>query len=126
MRPTEIGKIDGIVVSVLNLSLDPDTPIFVGETNLQHMRDEHPEDFLKYGDKLKEILQTPDYVAKHPQKDSIEFIKRYYDEDIEEHVLVAVRATKSHIHFARTLFVMADDKVTKYNKKDALKPYKKP
>ena len=67
MRPAEIGKIDQIVIKALNLSLDPDTPVFVGETNLQHMRDEHPNDFLKYGDKLAEILQTPDFVAKHPK-----------------------------------------------------------
>lgn len=126
MRPTEIGKINEIVIQMLNLSLDPDTPVFMGETNLQHMRDEHPDDFLKYGDKVAEILQTPDFVAKHPKKDSIEFIKRFYDEDIEDYVLVAVRATKSQVHFARTLFVMADDKVTQYNKKNALKPYKKP
>lgn len=126
MRPTEIGKINEIVIKILNLSLDPDTPVFMGETNLQHMKDEHPDDFLKYGDKIVEILKTPDFVAQHPKKDSIEYIKKFYDEEIEDYVLVAVRATKSEIHFARTLFVMADDKVIQYNKKNALKAYKKP
>ncbi|AQQ55570.1 PBECR3 domain-containing polyvalent protein [Planococcus lenghuensis] len=124
--PHEIGKVDEIVIRILNLSLETDTPIFIGETNLQHMKDEHPEDFMKYGNKISEILQSPDFVAKHPRKDSIEFIKKYYDEEVEDYVLVAVRATKSNIHFARTLFVMADEKVVQYNAKEALKPYKKP
>lgn len=126
MGTMKIGTIDEIVINALSLSLDPDTPIFVGETNIQHMKDKHPADFLKYGDKLGEILQSPDFVAEHPTQHSIEFIKKYYDEEKEDYVLVAVRATNNGIHFAKTLFVMSNIKVEQYNKKDALKPYKKP
>lgn len=126
MRPEKIGEVNEIVISVLNLSLDPDTPIFVGETNLEHMKSEHPEDFEKYGGKLAEILESPDYVAKHPKKDSIEYIKKFYDEEKDDYVLVAVRASKIGIYYARTLFVMGDEKVKKYSKKNALKQIKKP
>lgn len=126
MKPEKVGTIDEIVISILNLSLDHDTPILLGETNLEHMKSEHPEDFEKYGSKLGEILQDPDYVAKHPRKDSIEYIKKYYDEDKGDYVLVAVRASKTGIYYARTLFVMGDEKVRKYNEKNALKEIKKP
>lgn len=126
MRPEKVGKIKDVVISVLNLSLDPNTPIFVGETNIEHMKSEHPEDFEKYGGKLAEILENPDYVAKHPRKDSIEYIKVFYDEDKGDHVLVAVRASKTGIYYARTLFVMGDEKVEKYTQKGALKEIKKP
>jgi hypothetical protein len=126
MKPEKVGQIKDIVISILNLSLGPNTPILLGETNLEHMKSEHPEDFEKYGSKLGEILQNPDYVAKHPRKDSIEYIKKYYDEDKGDYVLVAVRASKTGIYYARTLFVMGDEKVSKYNKKNALKEIKKP
>lgn len=126
MRPDKVGEINEIVIQILNLSLDPDTPIFLGETNLEHMKNEHPEDFEKYSGKIAEILAFPDYVAKHPKKDSIEYIKKYYDEEIDDHVLVAVRATANGVHFAKTLFVMADRKVKKYKEKGALKEIKKP
>lgn len=126
MRPEKIGEIKEVVITVLNLSLNPDTPIFVGETNIEHMKSEHPEDFEKYGGKLAEILENPDYVAKHPKKDSIEYIKVFYDEEKDDHVLVAVRASKTGIYYARTLFVMGTEKVEKYTNKGALKEIKKP
>lgn len=72
----------------------------MGETNLEHMKNEHPEDFEKYGDKLSEILSSPDYIAKHPNKDSIEYIKVFYDEEKEDYVLVAVRASQRGIYYA--------------------------
>ncbi|WP_276666177.1 PBECR2 nuclease fold domain-containing protein [Caldibacillus debilis] len=78
------------------------------------MKSEHPEDFAKYGNKLSEILKNPDYIAKHPKKDSIEYIKIFFDEDKEDYVLVAVRASFSGKFYARSLFVMNDEKVRKY------------
>lgn len=125
MKPEKVGEIDEIVIQLLNLSLEPNTPIFIGEQNIQHIIDEHPEDFEKYGSKISEILNNPDFVAKHPRKDSIEYIKVYHDEEKGDHVLVAVRATTRGINFARTLFVMSDEKVEKYREKGAFIEYKK-
>lgn len=126
MKPEKVGEINDIVINVLDLSLDPNTPIFLGETNLEHMKKRHPEDFEKYSGKIAEILENPDYVAQHPKKDSIEYIKVFYDTDKDDHVLVAVRASSAGMIFARTLFVMADRKVEQYKAKGALKQIKKP
>jgi hypothetical protein len=126
MKPEKVGEIDVIVINLLNLSLEPDIPIFLGPTNLEHMKSEHPDDFEKYSGKIAEILEFPDYVAKHPKKDSIEYIKKYYDEEKGDYVLVAIRATTNGIHYARTLFVMSDIKVEKYKQKGAFKQIKKP
>lgn len=125
MKPEKVGEIDEIVINILNLSIEPNAPIFIGERNLQHMKDEHPEDFEKYGGNIAEIISNPDYVAKHPRKPSIEYIKVYYNEEKDERVLVAVRATTRGIHFARTLFVMSSEKVEKYKEKGAFHEYKK-
>lgn len=125
MNTGKIGEINELVINILDLSLETATPIFIGETNLSHMQSEHPEDFEKYGDKIEEILVSPDYVAKHPRKDSIEYIKVYFDEQKEKRVLVAVRATGSGKFYARTLFVMSDTKVEKYKEKDAFREYKR-
>jgi hypothetical protein len=126
MKPEKVGEINEVVISILNLSVDPGTPILLGGTNLEHMKKRHPKDFDKYKGKIAEILEFPDYVAQHPKEDSIEYIKKYYDEEKEDYVLVAVRATANGIHFAKTLFVMADRKVEKYKEKGSLKEIKKP
>lgn len=86
------------------------------------MQAEHPTDFAKYGSKINEIIASPDYICKHPKKDSIEYVKVFQDET-NEHVLVAVRASGSGVLFARTLFVMDTVKVQAYQGKNAFKPY---
>ena len=112
-----IGTLTKNVINEFGLTLKEGQPIYIGNSNLNHMQTEHPEDFEKYGNKIIEIINDPDYIAKHPNKknSAIEYIKVYTSED-NQHVLVAVRATGSGTLFARTLFVMDNEKVEKYKK----------
>ena len=121
-----IGKLNKFIIDKFELDHKEEQPIYIGEANLKHMESEHPEDFKLYGDKIEEIINNPDYVSKHPSKknSSIEYIKIYKDEN-NVHVLVAVRATGNGVLFARTLFVMDNEKVERYKSKNALIPYKK-
>lgn len=120
-KPKVVGTLSDKVIKEFNLTYELEQEIYCGEDNKQHMMDKHPEDFDKYGDKLEEIINNPDYIAKHPKKDSIEFVKEFKVDD--DYVLVAVRATGSGVLFARTLFIMDDEKVKKYRNKNALIPY---
>lgn len=122
-KPVIAGKINQRVIDLTGVTVPADTPIFVGETNIAHMKDEHPEHYALYGDKLGDIISSPDYIAKHPKKDSIEYIKVFNDPVTDEHVLVAVRASKSGVYYARSLFVMSEDKKRKYRQKGAFKNY---
>lgn len=120
-----VGKLTKKVIDTFDLDFEKDKPIFCGESNRLHMMDEHPEDYKLYGDKLEEIINDPDFIAKHPTKknSSIEYIKIFKGEN-DEYVLVAVRASGGGNLFARTLFVMNPSKVERYNTKGALIPYK--
>lgn len=118
-----VGKLSRKVIDTFKLGLKENQDILCGESNREHMQEEHPNDYKIYGDKIEEIINDPDYIAKHPKKDSsIEYIKRY--KSGKEYVLVAVRASGKGVLFARTLFIMDDEKVDKYNEKNALIPYK--
>jgi hypothetical protein len=117
-----VGVLDQKVIDAFSLPLVAGAAIICGESNKAHMKSEHPDAFLKYGDKISEIIENPTYICKHPKKDSIEYVKRFVDED-DNYVLVAVRASGSGTLFARTLFVMDDEKVEKYYKKNAFKKY---
>lgn len=120
-----IGKLNKFIIDKFGLDHKEEQPIYIGEANLIHMKSEHPEDFELYGDKIVEIINNPDYIAKHPKKknSAIEYIKVYKDEN-NDHVLVAVRATGNGVLFARTLFIMDKEKVERYKNKNALIPYK--
>lgn len=121
-----IGELNKFIIDRFKLDFIEGQPIYIGESNLNHMKAEHPKDFEIYGDKIEEIIRNPDYIAKHPKKknSAIEYIKIYKNEN-NDHVLVAVRATGAGTLFARTLFVMDKEKVEKYKNKNALIPYQK-
>ncbi|WP_042169783.1 PBECR2 nuclease fold domain-containing protein [Paenibacillus gorillae] len=119
--PEKIGIIKTKEVQHLGLIVPVGTPIFIGEPNREHMREQHPEDYRKYGHYLNEIIAQPDYVAKHPKDGSIQYIKEYGSP--EDRVLVAVRMTAKGTFFARTLFVMSKEKWTSYRENEYLFPY---
>lgn len=110
----EIGKITKDIISLLNLLEKEEKPIFIGNGNIEHIKNTHPKDFEKYGDNIENIIANPTYLARNEKKNSIEFIKEYkVDEDF---VLVAVRVSNRGVHFVRTMYVMACEKVEKYFK----------
>ena len=111
----QIGKISKRIIEILGLDYEEEQPIFIGDANIKHMKEQHPQDFEKYGAKIKDIINNPTYLARNEKKKSIEFIKKYRLEN-DEYVLVAVRVSNNNIHFARTMYIMADEKVEKYFK----------
>lgn len=110
-RVEEVGILKGEIVVGLGLSLDPNMKILCGDTNIEHMKDEHPEDYEKHGDKMSEILADPDYVNINPNNGSIRYIKKY-----DDNVLVAVRVTAKRKLFARSLYTISDAKIEYYRK----------
>lgn len=110
----QIGKVSTKIIKLLNLKYEQEMPIFIGEVNIKHMKEEHPEDFKKYGKQIEDILNNPTYLARNEKKKSIEFIKEYKINN--EYVLVAVRVSTNNVHFARTMYIMSDEKVEKYFK----------
>lgn len=110
----KIGKITNKIINILDLDYKNEIPIFIGEDNIKHMQDKHPNDFIKYGTKINEIIRNPTYLARNKKKQSIEFIKKYKIN--KDYVLVAVRVSTKNVHFVRTMYIMSDEKVQKYFK----------
>ena len=110
----KIGKISKKVIKVLGLKYQKEQPIFIGEANINHMKAKHPEDFKRFGKKIEDIIKNPTYLAMNEKKKSIEFIKEYKIDN--KYVLVAVRVSNNNVHFARTMYIMAEEKVKKYFK----------
>ena len=118
-KPKKIGTVKSNVILALGLSIKDNTPIFLGDSNIEHMKTKHPLDFAKYGDKISAIIQTPDYIGINSKDDSIEYVKEYKAED--EYVKVAVRVSKGNTFFARSLYVLNKNRTENYIKKGTLK-----
>jgi biotin synthase-related radical SAM superfamily protein len=88
----KIGIIRKEIINILQLNINENTPIIIGEANIEHIKTNHLEDYKKYGNQIVDILENPTYVARDKRKNSIEFIKKFTLDD--EMVLVVVKASR--------------------------------
>ena len=114
-----VGTVSPLVESLLGITVPGDRSIYLGASNVAHMQSSHPADFAKYGSELTNILSNPDYVGKNPSDGSIEYVKEYLVEG--EYVKVAVRLSKSDRYYARSLYVLNNNRVRNYIAKGTLK-----
>lgn len=83
------------------------------------MQTAHPADFARYGAELDNILAHPDYVGQNPTDGSIEYVKEYLVNG--EYVKVAVRLAKTNRFYARSLYILNNNRVQNYIAKGTLK-----
>ena len=108
----KVGEITEAVIKLLGLSIEPGTPIYIGKSNIEHMLSRHPDDYVKYGSYIRDIIGKPDYVGINPSDNSIEYTKDFTVDN--EYVKVAVRVSLSGTYFARSLFTRNRAKVDSF------------
>lgn len=114
-----IGYISKSVIEILDLDLVPNTPVFIGESNIQHIQNRHPYEYDKYYKDISTIINTPDYIGINPKDNSILFVKLYKTD--KEYVRIAVKITSSGKCFAKTLHSLSTCNAERYLKKGTLK-----
>lgn len=114
-----IGSFSGHIIRILDLDIPVGTPIYIANSNIEHMKSSHPKDFEKYKNELQNIITNPDYVGKNSKDNSIEFTKEYFING--EYVKVAVRVAKSNIYYARSMYVLNSNRVKNFIAKGTLK-----
>jgi hypothetical protein len=114
----QVGEFTQTVIEALALDVEVGTPIYLGESNREHMQRSHPSDYKKYGKRLGRILSTPDYVGKM-RDGSVEFIKTF-----GKYIKIAVRITAGGDYYARTLYHVDDKAAQRFVKSGKWKPVK--
>ena len=120
MARAPIAYISADVIVALGLSCLPNTPVYLGKSNIRHMQERHPADFEKYHEHIADIISAPHYVGINPSNDSIEFVKEF-QLDNNEFVKVAVRISQSGTYFARSLYVLNPNRAQNFIRKGTLK-----
>ena len=120
MATRQVGIIDEKTIMLLGLDITPGTPILLGESNITHMRESHPEAYEKYFSNLEAILSAPDYVNLNPKDGSIKYIKT-----LDDHVVIGVRVSTKGKAFARTIFTIEEWKFNQYADGGYLKEHTK-
>ena len=116
----KVGEFKENVIQALNLEIKEGTSILLGDTNIEHMLSKHKEIYLKYHHHISTILEYPDYVGKHKENGSIEYVKEIMLD--KEYVKIAVRISTSGKYFARSMYVLNHNRVKNFIKKGTLVP----
>ena len=119
----KLGEISDEVKSILSLSCQNNRSIFLGESNVVHMKRKHLDAYTKYGKYLSDIICNPDYVGENKSDNSIEYVKEFFEDS--EYVKVAVRVSQQNIYFARSIYVLNKNRVHTFINKGTLKFIKK-
>lgn len=107
-----VGKITEQVAKLVGIEEAAGSMIMLGDSNIAHMRQNHPRDYQKYGCDIELILTNPHYVGKNPKDNSIEYVREYVIDG--EYVKVAVRVSASGTYFARSLYVLGRNRTKNY------------
>ena len=119
MPRKKIGEFSQKIIDLLELNISAGTPIFIADSNIEHMKSSHPDDFSRYSMDIEKIISNPDYIGKNTKDNSIEFTKEYRLND--EFVKVAVRVSLQNIYYARSMYVLNQNRVKNFIKKETLK-----
>ncbi len=119
MPRKKIGEFSAKVIETLELDIPVGTPIYIADSNMEHMKTSHPKDFDKYGKELETIITFPDYVGKNSKDNSIEFTKEYLLNN--DYVKVAVRVSLHNIYYARSLYILNANRVKNFIAKGTLR-----
>lgn len=119
MPRKKIGEFSAKVIETLELDIPVGTPIYIADSNMEHMKTSHPKDFDKYGKELETIITFPDYVGKNSKDNSIEFTKEYLVNN--DYVKVAVRVSLHNIYYARSLYILNANRVKNFIAKGTLR-----
>lgn len=115
----KVGCFTQEVIDMLELELATETPIYIGASNVAHVRSRHPYEYEKYLPHISDIISMPDYVGKNPSDDSISFVKFYKTGD--EYIRVAVRVTTKGVAYVKTLHLLSTVNAERYIEKGTLK-----
>lgn len=115
----KIGVLSDKIMNLLNISYITDNNIYIGDSNIEHIKKSHPLDYLKYKDEIPNILANPDYVGINKKDNSIEYVKEYkIDNDF---VKVAVRVSTKNKLYARSMYILNKKRVQTFIQKGTLK-----
>lgn len=119
MAHIKIGKISNHLSHVLGRPDLSNKEVFLGTSNIAHMKAAHPNDYAMYSPYIKEILKNPDFACINLKDNSIELVKEF--KIGSEYIKLALRLSSSGTLFARSLYKLNNNRVKNYIAKGTLK-----
>jgi len=122
-EPRLIGIVSNAVITTLgddNLHYKAGDMIYLGDSNVSHMKRRHSSAYIKYGDRLSHIISEPDFVGINEEDDSLEYVKIF-----DDHVKLVARVAGDEKLYVRSLYTVYLSRTEFFIKSGRLKPLTK-
>jgi len=117
------ARLVGVVSTAVSKTLGNDgrqykagAMIYIGESNVNHIKRRHSSDYTKYGDRLSLIISEPDFVGINEEDDSLEYVKIF-----DDHVKLVVRVAGDEKLYVRSLYTVYQSRTEFFIKSGRLK-----
>lgn len=115
----QIGSFTEEIIRLLKIDVAPGTPIFIGDTNIEHIKKRHPLEYEMYFPHIEEIIAAPDFVGQSPSDQSIAFVKIFQLGN--EYIRVAVKINPNGRAYVKTLHLLSTCNAERYIEKGTYK-----
>ena len=94
--------------------------IYLGESNTNHIKRRHSTAYMKYYNKLSQIIANPDYVGINDEDGSLEYVKIF-----DDNVKIVVRVAGDEKLYIRSMYTVYKSRTEFFVKSGRLKPLTK-
>ena len=107
-----VGVFEKKIIDMLQLKMEENTPIYIGDVNETHIKKRHPYEYDKYFDCIADIIAEPNYIGINPKDNSIEYVKLFQIN--KEYIRVGIKVSSNGFFFVRTLHLLSSCNAEKY------------
>lgn len=99
-----VGYLKQEIIDNLKLNTTRETPIYLGDININHIKNRHPYEYECYFDHIEEIISQPDYYGINPKDKNIMLIKIF--EMSGNHIRLGIKLTNEGKLYVTTLHML--------------------
>lgn len=118
-----MGKIVGFlkqeIIDNLKLNVTTNTPIYLGDININHIKNRHPYEYEYYFKYIENIIKAPDYYGMNPKDGNIMLVKIFETNDNK--VRIGIKLTNDGKLYMKTLHVLNSFNFERFLEKGTLK-----
>ncbi len=114
-----VGYLKQEIIDNLKLNTTADVPIYLGDVNINHIKNKHPYEYECYFDYIEEIIDNPDYYGINPKDKNIMLIKTFEIND--NNVRIGIKLTHDGKLYMKTLHMLNSFNFERFLEKGTIK-----
>lgn len=97
-----IGKIDKEIYKCVTNDILTDE-VIITETQIAHIKENHPNDFERYFQYANEILQNPDFILEANKPDTAFVLKHITNNNMNYEMIIRLKTSKDPIEYKNSI-----------------------